>query len=51
MLVSSFVINGEIFYTGIITERFEGLQRQLSATSLNSEAEIREKQQKVLCGV
>ena len=49
VVVSSFVIEGEIFYTGIITEvtNREGLTRQLSASSLSSEIEIREKQQKV----
>ncbi len=47
VVVSSFVIEGEIFYTGIITETDKGLTRQLSSASLSSDAEIREKQQKV----
>ena len=49
VLVSSFVIEGEIFYTGIISElnNQQGLNRQLSSASLSSEAEIRERHQKV----
>ena len=49
VLVSSFVIEGEIFYTGIISElnTGQGLSRQVSSASLTSEAEIRERHQKV----
>lgn len=47
VVVTSFVIDKEIYYTGIITETDKGLTRQMSASSLNSEAEIKEKQQKV----
>lgn len=50
VLVSSFVIEGEIFYTGIISElntQQQGLSRQVSSASLSSEADIRERHQKV----
>ena len=46
VVVTSFVIEGEMYYTGIITE-VKGLTRQLSASSLSSEIEIKERQQKV----
>ena len=49
VVVSSFVIEGEIFYTGIITEvnRGGGLTRNQSLSALSTETEIREKYQKV----
>ena len=49
VVVSSFVIEGEIFYTGIITEvnRGGGLTRNQSISALSTETEIREKHQKV----
>lgn len=49
VVVSSFVIEGDIFYTGIITEvnRGGGLVRNQSLSALSTETEIREKHQKV----
>lgn len=49
VVVSSFVIEGEIFYTGIITEIANqgGLTRNQSVSALSTETEIREKHQKV----
>lgn len=49
VVVTSFVIEEDIFYTGIITE-VKGLTRHLSVSSISSDVEIREKQQKV-CGI
>lgn len=46
VVVTSFVIEEDIFYTGIITE-VKGLTRHLSVSSISSDVEIREKQQKV----
>ena len=49
VVVTSFVIEGEMFYTGIITETpVKGaLTRNQSLSALSTEAEIREKHQKV----
>lgn len=50
VIVTSFVIEGEMFYTGIITEvPTRGvLTRNQSLSALSTEAEIREKHQKVV---
>lgn len=45
-VVTSFVIEEDIYYTGIISE-VKPLTRQQSSCSLSSETEIREKHQKV----